>query len=119
VTTLADIAPTIAKLLPLLASDKPGEAVAVVQALQRVLNSANLDLHDLANTIEFVARREAPQIASTAAGDEDIREIIRRCYERADLLSAKELGFVHSMAKWRRKPTEVKWSGSFPSTNGV
>ena len=110
-TTFPSIAPTIAKLLRLLASDQPGEIIASVHALQRVLSSAELHFHDLANAIEFVARREVPQIASTATSDDNMREIIRCCYERADLLSAKELGFVHSMAKWRHKPTEkqMEW----------
>ena len=104
--TFADIAPTIAKLLRLLASDKPGEIIASVHALQRVLGSADLDLHDLANVVEFSAHREAPQIASTTADDNDAREMIRRCCECSDLLSAKELAFVCSMAKWRGEPTE-------------
>jgi hypothetical protein len=105
-TTFADIAPTIGKLLRLLASDKPGELVASAHALRRVLSSAELDLHDLANVVEFAARREAPQIASTTAGDDDVREMIRCCRECSELLSAKELAFIRSMARWRGEPTE-------------
>jgi hypothetical protein len=104
-STFADIAPTIAKLLRLLASDKPGEVAASAQALRRVLGSANLDLHDLANVVEFAARREAPQVASATADDDDAREMIRCCRECSELLSAKELAFVRSMAKWRGQPT--------------
>src|SRR5262245_65670596 len=114
-TTFADIAPTIAKLLRLLASDKPGEVAASAQALRRVLGSANLDLHDLANVVEFAARREAPQVASATADDGDAREMIRCCRECSELLSAKELAFVRSMAKWRGEPTERQWRGSLPS----
>ena len=104
-TTFTDIAPTIAKLLRLLASDKPGELVASVHAMRRVLGSAELDLHDLANVVEFSAGREAPQVASTIADNDDAREMIRCCRECSDLLSAKELAFVRSMAKWRGQPT--------------
>ena len=104
-STFADIAPTIAKLLRLLASDKPGEVAASAQALRRVLGSANLELHDLANVVEFAARREAPQVASATADDDDAREMIRCCRECSELLSAKELAFVRSMAKWRGQPT--------------
>jgi hypothetical protein len=113
-TTFADIAPTIAKLLRLLASDKPGEVAASAQALRRVLGSANLDLHDLANVVEFAARREAPQVASATADDDDAREMIRCCRECSELLSAKELAFVRSMAKWRGEPTErqMAWLSS-------
>ena len=105
-TTFTDIAPTIAKLLRLLASDKPGELVASVHAMRRVLGSAELDLHDLANVVEFAARREAPQVASATADDDDAREMIRCCRECSDLLSAKELAFVRSMARWRGEPTK-------------
>jgi len=110
-STFADIAPTIAKLLRLLASDKPGEVAASAQALRRVLGSANLDLHDLANVVEFAARREAPQVASATADDDDAREMIRCCRECSELLSAKELAFVRSMAKWRGEPTERQTAG--------
>ena len=113
-TTFTDIAPTIAKLLRLLASDKPGEVAASAQALRRVLGSANLDLHDLANVVEFAARREAPQVASATADDDDAREMIRCCRECSELLSAKELAFVRSMAKWRGEPTkrQMAWLSS-------
>jgi len=113
-TTFAYIAPTIAKLLRLLASDKPGEVAASAQALRRVLGSANLDLHDLANVVEFAARREAPQVASATADDDDAREMIRCCRECSELLSAKELAFVRSMAKWRGEPTkrQMAWLSS-------
>jgi hypothetical protein len=105
-TTFAEIAPMIAKLLRLLASDKPDELVASVHALQRVLGSAKLDLHDLANVVEFAARREVPQVAAATADDDDAREMIKCCRECSDLLSAKELAFVRSMAKWRGEPTK-------------
>ena len=110
-TTFADIAPMIAKLLRLLTSDKPGELVASVHALRRVLGSANLDLHDLANAVEFSARREAPQVASTTDDDDDARAMLRACRECSDLLSAKELAFVRSMAKWRGRSTsrQLAW----------
>lgn len=113
-STFADISPTIAKLLRLLASDKPGEVAASAQALRRVLGSANLDLHDLANVVEFAARREAPQVASATADDDDAREMIRCCRECSELLSAKELAFVRSMAKWRGEPTkrQMAWLSS-------
>jgi hypothetical protein len=112
--TFADIAPRIAKLLRLLASDKPGEVAVSAQALRRVLGSANLDLHDLANVVEFAARREAPQVASATADDDDAREMIRCCRECSELLSAKELAFVRSMAKWRGEPTkrQMAWLSS-------
>ena len=112
--SFAAIAPQVAKLIRLLASPVDGEVIATVAALRRVLSSANLDLHNLANVVEFCAHREAPQIASTIADDLDVREMIRRCCEYSDLLSVKELAFVRSMAKWRGEPTErqMAWLSS-------
>jgi hypothetical protein len=42
----------IAKLVRLLASDKPGEVIAAVAALKRALQAAGHDLHDLADAVE-------------------------------------------------------------------
>ena len=48
-TALAPIAPKLAKLLPLLGSDKHGEVVAAALAVGRTLASAGADWHDLPN----------------------------------------------------------------------
>jgi hypothetical protein len=50
-TALAPIAPKIAKLIPLLSSDKDGEVLAATRAIERTLKSAGLDLHALAAAI--------------------------------------------------------------------
>ena len=118
-TRFADIAPTIAKLLRLLASDKDGEIVASVHALRRVLGSANLDLHDLASVVEFSAHREAPQIASATADDDDAREMIRRCCECSICCRRRN---SRSFARWRdgaASRLSVSWRGSFSSTSGA
>jgi hypothetical protein len=88
---------TIAKLLRLLASDKPGEIIAAVHALRRVLSNAGLDLHDLADTIKSADRRKA-------GGDENVFEMIRCCYRHADMLTTKELNLVRSISDWSREP---------------
>jgi hypothetical protein len=44
--------PQIAKLVRLLASDKPGEVVAAAQAIRRRLQSLGLDIHALADAVE-------------------------------------------------------------------
>jgi hypothetical protein len=113
-TTFTDIAPTIAKLLRLLASDKPGEVAASAHALRRVLGSAKLDLHDLANVVEFSARREISRVEATADDPDDLREMIRCRRECSGLLTSKELAFVRSMARWRGEPTErqLAWLGA-------
>ena len=63
-------------------------------------------MHDLANLVEFSARHEAPRVEAANGDDDDVREIIRCCRECSDLLSAKELAFLRSMAKWRGEPTK-------------
>jgi hypothetical protein len=50
----ADLAPIASKLQPLirmLSSDQMGEVFSAVQAIKRVLESAGLDLHELAGSI--------------------------------------------------------------------
>jgi hypothetical protein len=113
-SALAHIAPTVGKLVRLLGSDKDHEALGAARALKRVLTSVSLDLHDLANVIEFAARREAPQLASTATDDDNVREMVRCCHEHSETLTSKELAFVHSMAKWRGEPTkrQMAWLSS-------
>ncbi len=113
-TTFAHIAPTVGKLVRLLGSDKDHEALGAARALKRVLTSVKLDLHDLANVVEFAARREAPQVALATADDDAAREMIKCCCEYSDLLSAKELAFVRSMTKWHGQPTDrqMAWLSS-------
>jgi hypothetical protein len=53
----APIPAKVAKLLPMLASDTPGEVVATVAAIGRTLHAAGLDWHALAAIVE---RHTAP-----------------------------------------------------------
>jgi hypothetical protein len=58
----------LAKLIPLLGSDKPGEVFNAAQAMARLLASVRLDLHDL---VTFISADEAPLIG-----------ILRRLFEK-------------------------------------
>jgi len=49
---LALVAPKLAKLIPLLSSDKDGEVVATARAIGRTLKNAGLDFHTLAHALE-------------------------------------------------------------------
>ena len=69
-TALTTIAPKLGKLIPLLASDKPGEVVATAAAITRTLKQAGADWHDLAKVlgraepparVEPVCWRDIPQ----------------------------------------------------------
>jgi hypothetical protein len=45
---ICQVAPKLAKLLPVLASDKDGEVIATARAIGRTLSAAGADWHDLA-----------------------------------------------------------------------
>jgi hypothetical protein len=57
---LKKIAGKLAKLIPLLASDKPGEVFNTARVITRVLASVKLDLHDL---VRFMAGEKATPLA--------------------------------------------------------
>jgi hypothetical protein len=98
---LLGIAPTLAKLIRLLSSDRDGEVVASVHAMRRLLASIGLSLHDLADAIELPARR-APQHDDDA---DDWRVMANACAQCRHLLSERERSFVTTMARWRGKPS--------------
>jgi hypothetical protein len=52
VDALAPIAPRLANLIRMLASDKDGEVLAAVAALKRTLAGSGADLHTLAASVE-------------------------------------------------------------------
>jgi len=85
--SLAPVAGRIAKLLPLLASDQPGEVVAAISALRRTLAAAGLDLNDLAGAVERLADL-APQ---------DWGELVELCLAHAELLSDRDWRFVNGV----------------------
>jgi len=124
-TTLAPIAPTVAKLVRLLGSDQDHETLGAARALKRVLNSAKLDLNDLADVVESSARREAPRVETTtdnpfsrmhraSARNDVVREMLQCCRERLNLLTSKERTFVCSIAAWRAEltPRQLAWLSS-------
>jgi hypothetical protein len=64
---LSRIGGRIAKLLPVLASDRPGEVAAAAAAITRTLNGAGLDWHTLAAVVEAEGKRQAAPIFSFAS----------------------------------------------------
>ncbi len=56
---LPAIAQRLAKLVPVLGSDQPGEVVAAADAIGRALRGAGLDWHDLAVLVSAGAVRQA------------------------------------------------------------
>lgn len=60
------LAQRVAKLVPLLASDKDGEVVAAARAIARTLGTAGTDLHDLADTLNRMQTVSEARPASEA-----------------------------------------------------
>ena len=58
-TSLSTIGPRLAKLLPLLSSDQPGEVVATARAIGQTLQRGGMDWHDLAALISGEGKRQA------------------------------------------------------------
>jgi hypothetical protein len=83
----------LAKLLPLLGSDQPGEVVAAATALQRVLAGAGMDLLDLADLVTAEAqRRQRPAFSFASLGPRGTRKQLAMLLHRAprDALSEAE-----------------------------
>ena len=57
--SLPAIGPRLAKLLPLLSSDQPGEVVATARAIGLILKRGGMDWHDLAALVAGAAKRQA------------------------------------------------------------
>ena len=107
---LAPIKPKLLKLIPLLSSDRDGEVLATVRAIERMLLSAGLDWHELAGAvgaepevIEKVVYRNPPQPKP------DWEAKLDSCIERRNRLSSREQDFLDSLDRgcWGgRTPTK-------------
>jgi hypothetical protein len=78
----------LAKLIPLLASDKPGEVLNTAQVIARLLASVKLDFHDL---VTFVTGEQAPLaelLGSSREKDQDI--LLRLGLARASFFHSDE-----------------------------
>jgi hypothetical protein len=99
VNALAPVAPKLAKLIPLLSSDKDGEVLATARAIDRTLRGAGLDLHALAAQLGAepetrIVDREPPQRDPQTWG-----EVARWCRDtERGRLADHERRFVRDMA---------------------
>ena len=107
-TALAPIADRLAKLVPLLSSNQPGEVFATAQAIGRTLTGAGLDWHDFTAAITVPATvRPEPEIIREPQTWHELCDALRNRF--CDLLTTKEFSFVSDM--WHRtwgngQPTE-------------
>jgi hypothetical protein len=97
----ATIAPTLGKLIPLLASNHDGEVIATARAIDRVLKSSGRDWHDLAATLSL----------PTPIPSADWRREARFCAANAKRLSERELDFIVTLARYRGipSPKQQQW----------
>ena len=93
---LRPIAPDLAKMIPLLSSDQPGEVVATAQAIGRKLSAVGCDFHDLAAAIVTLPVPHDPP----PVPDPSIDEMVKRLAAIADTLPSKHREFVLTMARY-------------------
>jgi hypothetical protein len=98
----------IGKLIRLLSSDQPGEAAAAAAAIVRHLQATGKDIHQLADVVEKGIQ------ADTASRHDDRsswRDRRAWCAQHSEFLSARELEFITSLARWRGHPTpkQMDW----------
>ena len=108
------VAPVSDKLDPLirrLSTDKDGEVVACVRAIERQLHKAGLTFHDLADRLtapEAAAEDDAPAVFTNYAAAVEWL-LATDC----DDLTAREIEFLESMCsilrKWPPKPRQARW----------
>jgi hypothetical protein len=103
---------TLGKLLPLLASDKAGEVLATVAAIQRTLASESLDLHDLAR----VVTGSTSNTAGTTNNGQDLDpvEAARFCLDSNVPYDDREIAFLVNVARLiqhghRLTPKQARW----------
>jgi hypothetical protein len=96
------VAPQLGKLIALLSSNRDGEVLAAVNAIGRLLQSNGCDFHDLS--------------AAICAPHEDVdwRRQARFCNRHRAHLTARELDFIATLARWHGEPTDKQrqWLGS-------
>lgn len=94
----AHIAPKVARLVSLLASDHDGEALAAVRALQRVLDASGHDLHDIAALIEAssgpTASRDRAQRNDAPPSADMVKQLLA-----SDRLTAWERRYCNDLAR--------------------
>ena len=93
----------IAKLVSLLASDRVGERVGAVAAIDRVLKSAKLGWHDLAAQITVEPVEGLPQKGAPAAIEaDDLVEVIEAIRDSGVNLNTNSEGFLNSLLRRAR-----------------
>jgi len=115
-TALGTAAPRLAKLIPMLGTDRDGEIIGTVHAIRRTLESAGCDLHDLAEVVERAAlpvvAEQPRQEASPAPELKPWQTLAMSCIRAGQgRLKPVELDFLRGMVHWPSDPSEkqARW----------
>jgi hypothetical protein len=120
----------LAKLLPMLSSDRDGERIAAVAAIDRVLKSQKLDWHDLAaHTAQPVERQPQPQPQKggrPGMDSDDLVGLIEDIRASGVAFNTRSEGFLNSLLGRARDYEEVflsekqrRWLVSLAAKAGV
>lgn len=106
----------LGQLIRLLGSDRDGEVVAAVRALNRLLHSSKYDWHDLAHIAETHLMSNAPI--------ENWRKILQKCLDLSSSsrrLTTRDKDFLNSLKYWNKEITsrQRSWLISIAEKLGV
>lgn len=97
----------LAKLVPILGSDKPGEVQAAVSAIGRLLAVDGNDWHDLAAAM--VRGWTVPAKSPVATSEYEWQHMARACLKAHGSLSIPQVDFLRNMALRHTPPSEAQW----------
>lgn len=107
----------LTKLLPMLASDKPGEVVAAAAAITRALEAGGTDWHDL------TARLASPRHNLTEGEPAPIWQTLARAvmFTAGSCLSETERQFIFNMSRARLQPSaaQIRWLHALAKAAGI
>jgi hypothetical protein len=104
----------LVKLLRLVfSSDKDGEVIAAVAAVKRLLASAGLDAHALADVVEHGTKSIAvPHVDRVDDDDGDDRSAIWFAFHRRYSLTPRDRQFIEGLTRWHAlSAKQRKWLG--------
>jgi len=111
----------LAQLVRLLASDKDGERLAAVAAIDRALKTDGLDFHDLAAAVERGwLGLQRPK--SDGAELKPWQAVAQACLFRGGgRLTATEMDFCRSMVMWPGEPSDrqQRWLSAIALSLGI